>query len=157
MTVKRPSLQDRRNPYHERPALLGPRSFGFVSSMNVAELTAICNDTATDGDLDAALSAYVPNSRPTTKPAFILAVTSWLTANQDKEAARHLMRPPDTEAQPKAAGTQNKRKRTPAPGTQGSVDLSKKKPRPTAGVSLRQGQPDRAARRAANRFDEEAE
>ena len=62
-------------------------------------------------------------------------------------------------------GTQKRRKKRPRPGTDGSVDLSRKQPRVRthvaaarpSGVSVRQSQPDRDARRRADRLAAQAQ
>ena len=86
-----------------------------------------------------------------------------MKANEQRHELRPLLKAPPKP--PKAAGTQKRRKKRPRPGTDGSVDLSRKQPRVRthvaaarpSGVSVRQSQPDRDARRRADRLAAQAQ
>ena len=90
-------------------------------------------------------------------------IVAWMKANEERPELRPLLKAPPKP--PKAAGTHKRSKHKPKPGTDGSVDLSKKRPRVQtqgaaahpAQASVRQSSSDRAARRAADRLAAQAQ
>ena len=151
-----PGTAEQRNPVSRRSAMLPPRTFGWVSALSIEELKALCGNPLVGGELDDAAASYKRGQ----KDAFVQQVVDWMKANQEKPELRNLLKAPPQ--RPKAAGTQKKRKNTPAPGSDGSVDLSIKRPRvpipasAATGPSVRQSGADRDARRAANRAADRA-
>ena len=90
-------------------------------------------------------------------------IVAWMKANEERPELRPLLKAPPKP--PKAAGTHKRRKHKPKPGADGSVALSKKRPRVQtqgaaahpAQASVRQSSKDRGARRAADRLAAQAQ
>ena len=152
-----PSRAERRKPVARRSAMLPPRTYGWVGLLSIPELQKLIKNPLIGGDLDGLKYEHGQ------KEAFVAKIVAWMKANEERPELRPLLKAPPKP--PKPAGTQKRRKHKPKPGTDGSVDLSQKRPRVQtqgaaahpAQASVRQSSKDRAARRDADRLAAQAQ